>query len=405
MNDHPRDGRGNRKILVVSFLAWTFTNMDQAFFGYAIPGILAEFDLPLKAVGVIMTLSFLFASILLVAAGHLPDRYGRAPTLSLFLGLSAFFVGLQGLAGGIFLLTLFRSLGFGLSGLLSPITNAYVVENVSPRRRGLAMGVLQCGYPLGWFLASGFAAPLLAIHGWRSMFFAAFLVMPVAAAFYWLLRNAADAPRREAGARREIPMRTLFTPQYRRHSLASIGLHFTFGGAYAGSAFFFPTFFTTTRGYSEADAASLVGLSNGIAIAGYLLAAFVGERLLTRRTVFMFWTASGVASLLGLTWLSGSRLGDTAWYAATAALLYGSMAVLPVLIAELFPVLARARALAVTASAPLALGFAVFPVVVPYVVEALGWEWTFTLLIAPLLCLALISSSFLPNRASGLTLS
>jgi hypothetical protein len=41
----------------------------------------------------------------------------------------------------------------------------------------------------------------------------------------------------------------------RRRSLACIVLFFTFGGAYAGTAFFFATFFTEVRGYSPADAA------------------------------------------------------------------------------------------------------------------------------------------------------
>jgi hypothetical protein len=200
-------------------------------------------------------------------------------------------------------------------------------------------------------------------------------------------------------------LKELLWGRYRRPALASIGLHFAFGGAYAGSAFFFPTFFASTRGYTESEAASLVGLSNGIAIGGYLVAAYAGEFLLTRRTVFMTWTAAGVASLLALTWLPQSRAEDTFWYAVTAATLYGSMAVLPVLIAEIFPEQSRSRGLAVCASAPLALGFAVFPLVVPFVVGAAGWEWTFTLLISPLLLLALLCSAFLPNRRSGLAIT
>jgi MFS family permease len=39
------------------------------------------------------------------------------------------------------MLTIFRALGFGFSTGLSPITNAYVVENVQPRMRGVAMVV------------------------------------------------------------------------------------------------------------------------------------------------------------------------------------------------------------------------------------------------------------------------
>ena len=139
----------NTKILVISFLAWTLTNMDQAFFGYAIPGILEEFNLPLEAAGIILTISFIIASIMLLFTGIVADRFGRGPILSLYLAVSSLLVGFQGLAGGIVMLTIFRALGFGFSTGLSPITNAYVVENVKPRMRGMAMGVLQCGYPLG----------------------------------------------------------------------------------------------------------------------------------------------------------------------------------------------------------------------------------------------------------------
>ena len=116
--------------------------MDQAFFGYAIPGILEEFNLPLEAAGIILTISFIVASIMLLFTGAAVDRFGRGPMLSLYLAVSALLVGLQGVAGGGGMLTIFRALGFGFSSGLSPITNTYVVENVKPRIRGLAMGIL-----------------------------------------------------------------------------------------------------------------------------------------------------------------------------------------------------------------------------------------------------------------------
>ena len=394
----------NWKVLIVSLMAWTLTNMDQAFFGYAIPGILEEFDLPLEAVGVILTVSFVIASILLVFAGHAADRFGRGPMLSLYLAVSALLVGLQGFAGGIIILTLFRAFGFGISTGLSPITNAYVAESVVPRIRGLAMGVLQCGYPLGWFLASMFAVPLLASHGWRAMCFAAFLVIPVAGIFYWLLRDQPDIQPSTESSESPGAIRVLFSKTHRGKSIASIVTYFAFGGAYAGSAFFFPTFFAEVRGYTPSEAADLVGLSNGIGIAGYLVAAFVGEFLMTRRNVFMLWALGGSLALAGLMWLPESRLEDMIWYSATAALFYGSLAVLPVLIAEIFPQEVRASALSACASAPLSLGFAVFPMVVPLVVGAVGWQLGFTVVICPLLIVAVIAAFFLPNRKSGIGL-
>ena len=391
----------NTKILVISFLAWTLTNMDQAFFGYAIPGILEEFNLPLEAAGIILTISFVIASIMLLFTGIAADRFGRGPILSLYLAVSALLVGFQGLAGGIVMLTIFRALGFGFSTGLSPITNAYVVENVKPRMRGMAMGVLQCGYPLGWFIASLFAAPLLADYGWRAMCFAAFLVVPLAGLFHWLLRDTAGIILAGTDSPIKGKVRVLFSAPYRKSSLASIATYFAFGGAYAGSAFYFPTFFAEVRGYSQSDAASLVGISNFIGIGGYLLAAFVGEYLLTRRSVFIIWALGGTIALIGLLWFSESRTSDTIWYGLTAALFYGSLAVLPVLIAEIFPEEVRASALSVCASAPLSLGFAVFPLIVPFVVGSVGWQMGFSIIICPLLALSAMTAFALPNLRSG----
>ena len=391
----------NTKILVISFLAWTLTNMDQAFFGYAIPGILEEFNLPLEAAGIILTISFIIASIMLLFTGIVADRFGRGPILSLYLAVSALLVGFQGLAGGIVMLTIFRALGFGFSTGLSPITSAYVVENVKPRMRGIAMGVLQCGYPLGWFIASLFAAPLLADYGWRAMCFAAFLVVPLAGLFHWLLRDTPGIILAGTDSPIKGKVRVLFSAPYRKSSLASIATYFAFGGAYAGSAFYFPTFFAEVRGYSQSDAASLVGMSNFIGIGGYLLAAFVGEYLLTRRSVFIIWALGGTIALIGLLWFSESRTADTIWYGLTAALFYGSLAVLPVLIAEIFPEEVRASALSVCASAPLSLGFAVFPLIVPFVVGSVGWQMGFSIIICPLLALSAMTAFALPNRRSG----
>lgn len=398
----------NTKVLIVSFVAWTLTNMDQAFFGYAIPGILQEFNLPLEAAGLVLTASFIVASVMLLFTGVAADKFGRGPMLSLYLAVSALLVGLQGVAGGILLLTAFRALGFGFSSGLSPITNAYVVENVAPQSRGLAMGVLQCGYPLGWFLASLIAVPLLANYGWRVMCFAAFAVIPLAFLFHWMLRDAPDVaqPAQEAqpGTQKKGNIGELFSAKYRKVSLASIATYFAFGGAYAGSAFYFPTFFVETRGYSQAEATGLVGLSNGIGIAGYLLAAYVGEYIMTRRNVFILWALGGTLALAGLLWASNSQLTDMIWYGLTAALFYGSLAVLPVLVAEIFPQEIRASALSVCASAPLSMGFAVFPLIVPFVVGSAGWQLGFSIVICPLLALSALIALLLPNRQSGLVI-
>jgi hypothetical protein len=149
----------------------------------------------------------------------------------------------------------------------------------------------------------------------------------------------------------------------------------------------------------------LVGLSNGIAVVGYLAAAVIGEYWLTRRTVFIVWALGGALSLLGLIWLAHGHTQDVIWFAAMSALFYGAMAVLPVVVAEIFPTEVRATALAVCASAPLSLGFAIFPLAVPLVIGSQGWEAGLSIIVVPAIVVAGLAALLLPNRRSGLAMA
>jgi MFS family permease len=378
--------------------------MDQSLFGYALPGILTEFRRGPETAGLILSISFVAAAVMVVIAGMAADRYGRGVVLVVLLGGSALFVGLLGWTATLSMLIVLRVLGFGLSAGLSPVINAMVIENAPARLRAMAMGLLQCGYPLGWFVASLFAAPLLARSGWRAACFAAFVVVPIALAMGFLLRRHLPAPVASpvaAGGKRGASLRTLLTPRYRVHFWASFATFFLFGGAYAGSAFFFPTFFTSVRGYSESDAALLVGLSNGVAVIGYLSAAALGEYVISRRNVFSLWCLLGAGALLVLLWSSGGRSADYLWFAVMAIFFYGAMAVLPLLVAEIFPPELRATALGACASAPLSLGFALFPLIVPAAIGHFGWVWALTIVVAPALTLAALTALVLPSLRSS----
>jgi sugar phosphate permease len=196
-------------------------------------------------------------------------------------------------------------------------------------------------------------------------------------------------------------LRELFSPQYRVRSIASIVLFLSFGCAYAGTAFFFPTYFMTVRGYTPAQAAQLVGLSNGIAIFGYLAAAYVGEFLITRRNTFAIWCVLGALALLALMWIPQQRWQDLALFGLTGAFFYGSNAVVGALLTDLYPTRMRTTSYAACGSAPLSLGLAIFPSVMPLAVKAIGWQWAFSALIVPLLVVSALAALALPNLRSG----
>lgn len=400
-------------ILLACLFAWTVSNLDQSLFGYAVPGILGEFRIGLQTIGLILSISFTAAAIMVVFAGLAADRYGRRWTLAALLAVSALCVGLHGLVSSLLQLTILRALAFGLAAGLAPITAAYVAESAPARYRGLLMGVLQCGYPLGWFLAAMIAAPLLASTGWRAIFLVGFAVVPLAFLIAWRLPEsrrfeAVAAARRGAAGGRSAPpaldfqlLRELFSPTYRRRTIAVMVLFLSFGCAYSGTAFFFPTYFIEVRHYTPAAAAQLVGLSNGIAIAGYLSAAWVGEFLISRRNTFAIWCALGALALLALMWIPRERWQDLTLFGLTGAFFYGSNAVVGALLTELYPTRMRTTSFAVCGSAPLSLGFAIFPSVVPLAVTSMGWQWAFSALIAPLLVVSALAALTLPNLRSG----
>jgi MFS family permease len=158
------------------------------------------------------------------------------------------------------------------------------------------------------------------------------------------------------------------------------------------------------RGYSGADAAWLVGLSNGIAIAGYLAAAVVGEFVTTRRNTVVIWTWIGAVGVLGVIWNQQGFWGNVLWFGLTAMFFYGTAAVLTTFVSEIFPTHIRATAVAVVAGVGINLGFATYPVLVAWLVEMIGWNLAFSFAVVPSLVLAGCAALGLPNLRSGTSL-
>lgn len=400
------DGHG-RRVFAICLLGWILTNMDQSFFGYAVQSIMAEFSIPLTTIGQILSAAFILAAFSVIGVGLLADRYGRRVTFTGCLAASALLVGLQGFATDLNSLAVLRCLAFALSSGLVPITNAMVVESSPARYRGLLTGFLQCGYPLGWFVSSLIATPVLEHYGWRYMFMPALAVIPLAFLLGRLLpesRRFESLRRTEPGVARESSaerVRSLFRGRYRRRALLGWLAFFLFGGAYAGTAFYFPTFFQQVRHYTAEDATRLVGISYGIGFLGYIAASVVGEFFTTRRNTVVIWTWIGALAVVGVIWLDQGYAGSVVWFGLTAMFFYGTAAVLTTFVAEIFPTHIRATAVGVVAGGGINVGFALYPLLVAELVETRGWQMAFTIAIVPSLALAGLCMLFLPNLRSG----
>lgn len=396
------------KTFAICLFVWTFVNFEQSLFGYAIPEMLEAFDVDIQVIGLVISVGFGFAMIGAVIAGILTDRYGRRRALVGSFSLSSLFYALQGLAPGVAFLAMARSVGAGASAGLSPISNSYVAEVAPPRLRALMVGFLQIGFPLGWFLASIFVVPLLTHFGWRAIFLMSFAGIPISWILYRMLKESARFEAVQKVAANKVSpkqqLALLFAPDMRRRTILCILAFFTKGGAYAGLAFYLPTFLHEVRGYDTALGASIVGSSYAIGIIGYISASVVGEFLLSRKLTIIIWCWLGALALLGFVWLPTTPAQDVLALGLMAIFSYGTSAILTTYALEQFPTRLRATG-ASCASASVSLGFAIMPLVVATVVGEIGWQLAVSICVTPLLFLSGVAVLFMRGVPTGTVMS
>ena len=188
----------------------------------------------------------------------------------------------------------------------------------------------------------------MARAGWRPVFLVAFAVAPLAVVIYFAMSPFARPRPLEAqtGVALSAPLKSVFGRKYRVVTILSALAFLFYGGAAGGSIFYMPAFFHVVRGYSPADAARIVGASYGVGMFGYIAAALVSDRWLTRRDTAVTWVWMGGLAFLATLWLPRSFTADVVAFGVTTFFFYGSSAILIIYLLELFPPELRATAAA-----------------------------------------------------------
>lgn len=364
---------------LVCLVGASLANMDQALFAFVLPRLSEAFGWSVVARGWYLAVTFTLAGIAIAGLGVLADRIGRKRiVLASILVSSAFVTAIRWAPSTAWILAL-RTLGFATGGIQSPVTGTIVVEESPPRYRGLFSGVIQIGYPVGWFWASRLAAPIVETFGWRQVFYVGLLSIP----YVWVVRRFLRESRafvraRESGAE-AARLQELFTPRYRVRTFVLFVGEFLHVFAY-GATILLTAYFVESRRWPLGDAITLVGYSYGVGAAGYVLAAIVGEFVLSRRDTIIVWSWLGTGAFAVLIWG-----GEAGWWptVVTFSLMtiffYGTTAVKFTFIAENFPTRLRATGVTFAGSLAVNLGVAFGPLALSYAVEAVGWNIAYTL--------------------------
>lgn len=391
-----------RRLWLVCFAAYGFSQMDLALWSYALPLIRAEFGLTRTQIGVLTGVAFGLGGLGLVWLSLLADRYGRRTMIMFGTVASSLCVAAHAATTGLVSLGAARAGSIATGGLLYPATGALVAEESPARVRGLMTGLLQVAYPVGWFVASILAALLLAHYDWRALFLTGLLSIPFVLVVRKVVRESSRLAPAAAAKADRASLLELFAPGLRRRTLTLFVAQYCFVIAYGGAFIFAPTYFHEERGFDIAGTATLVGLSNLIGVFGYLLAAWVGEFHLSRRTTTIVWTLLGSLFFTVFLWFTRGYWQSMLAFSAMAVFLLGTAAVKFAYVAELFPTRLRATGIAFSGSFAVTLGQATGPIIIGWLADRHGWDLAmFCGCALPLLAAALLYL-FLKPIPSGL---
>ncbi|SVD45522.1 uncharacterized protein METZ01_LOCUS398376, partial [marine metagenome] len=278
-----------------------------------------------------IAITFVISGLLVTQIGVLTDRIGRQRTLLGATLLTPIFVAAMAWAPNTWMLLVLRTLGFGAAGAQSPITVTTVIEESPSRLRGLFSGVLQIGFPLGFFFASLIVPFIYSTWGWQYIFLLALLFLP----YGWVIYRYLPEPEawlkvrdaRKANKENHPTTRDIFAPEYRRRTILLFIGQFLCVFAF-GATILLTAYFRESKGWDAELAIQTVGLSFGIGAFGYVAAAFVGEFLTSRRNTIVIWCILGGLAFAAMIWLSSGYTQIVLAFCTMTFFFYGSYAVI-----------------------------------------------------------------------------
>ncbi|MFH8610557.1 MFS transporter [Streptomyces sp. NPDC018029] len=381
---------GRRRLVAILSFALMVDQMKPATLAFVSPGMREEFHLSASEVAWLPTVALTGTVIGSLVWGRAADRIGRRATILisslLFLGTTVCGA-MPTFSGNLIMCAL---MGMAAGGML-PVVYALMTESLPPGRRAAIM-VLQAGLTTtgGYMAASGLAALLLPVAGWRLLWFAQLpLVLVLIALNRWIPESAAFT----AGAVKPepVPASALFQRPQRAKTLVISGYALAWGLIYWGFITFLPSLLEDSSGEGGMSAATLLFISSLLSIPACAVAAWMYTRWSAKGTMVVY-GALTVTALLALAAIGthGSRplllTAVMVLFAGTA----GVIALLGPYTAEVYPTAIRGTA-GGWAAAVGKSGGAFGPPLIAVLLSAPGGMRTAALLVALPMALAAIA--------------
>ena len=289
-----------RAAFLAALLGWALDAFDFFLLTFVLKDIAREFSTPghevkLSTVSLAITLTLAARPFGALAFGWLADRFGRRPVLMIDVALYSVLAIASAFSPNLTTLLVLRCLfGFAMGGEWG-IGASLALETIPAKSRGVVSGILQEGYPMGYFLAA-IANLFLPAIGWRGLL--ALGALPALLILY-IRRNVPESPAWEAGrqsakVRGELHGSFLLAMRGKWLFLAYVVVMMTAFNFFShGTQDLYPTFLRVQHGFSPAMITTLTIVLNLGAVAGGLIFGTLSERIGRRKAIVL-------ASLLAL---------------------------------------------------------------------------------------------------------
>jgi MFS transporter, SHS family, lactate transporter len=301
--------RVQRAAFAAALLGWALDAFDYFLLTFVIKDIASAFHAEVSAVSVAITLTLMARPIGAFVFGRLADRYGRRPVLMTSVGLYSVLAMASAFSPTLPVLLALRFLfGIAMGGEWG-IGASLALESIPARSRGVVSGILQQGYPMGYFLAA-LANLLLPQIGWRGML--ALGVLPALLILY-IRRKVAESPAWEAtrghGGSGGIGFLEAMRGHWRRFAFVVVMM--TFMNFFShGTQDLYPTFLRVQHHLPAGVVTLLTIVLNLGAITGGMIFGGLSEKIGRRRAIALaallalpvipLWAFSSTPLLLGV---------------------------------------------------------------------------------------------------------
>ena len=305
-----------RAAFVAALLGWALDAFDYFLLTFVLADIARDFSTPghpvkISDVSVALLLTLAARPVGAFVFGRLADHFGRRPILMIDVGLYSVLAVASAFSPNLTVLLVLRCLfGFAMGGEWG-IGASLALETIPAKSRGVVSGILQEGYPMGYFLAA-IANLFLPAIGWRWL--VALGALPALLILY-IRRHVPESPaweatRREARARGERHGSFLGAMRGKWLLLAYVVFMMTFFNFFShGTQDLYPTFLKVQHHFAPGTVTALTIVLNLGAVVGGLIFGALSERIGRRKAIVLaallalpvipLWAFSATPMMLG----------------------------------------------------------------------------------------------------------